>query len=90
MRRPLPRDAGIALAALARPDVAVQLIADGHHVAADTLIVAWRAARGRVALVTDAVAAAGMGDGTFTLGGRTLVARTAPSARPTARSPAAR
>jgi N-acetylglucosamine-6-phosphate deacetylase len=72
--RPLtPRDPGIALAALARPDVTVQLIADGHHVAADTLLVACRAARGRVALVTDAGAAARMGDGEFTLAGETVV-----------------
>jgi N-acetylglucosamine-6-phosphate deacetylase len=73
MRPLMPRDPGIALAALARPDVTVQLIADGHHVAADTLLVACRAARGRVALVTDAGAAARMGDGEFTLAGETVV-----------------
>jgi N-acetylglucosamine-6-phosphate deacetylase len=73
--RPLaPRDPGIALAALARADVTVQLIADGHHVAAETMLVACRAARGRFALVTDAAAAAGMGDGTFTIAGRQVVA----------------
>jgi N-acetylglucosamine-6-phosphate deacetylase len=72
--RPLaPREPGIALAALARPDVTVQLIADGHHVAADTLLVACRAARGRFVLVTDAGAAARMGDGEFTLAGETVV-----------------
>jgi N-acetylglucosamine-6-phosphate deacetylase len=75
MRPALPRDPGVALAALARPDVRVQVIADGHHVAAESLLVAWRAARGRIALVTDAVEAAGMGDGTYTLGGRDVVAR---------------
>jgi N-acetylglucosamine-6-phosphate deacetylase len=75
MRPPVPRDPGIALAALARADVAVQLIADGHHLAADTVLVAWRAARGRLALVTDAVAAAGIGDGEFVLAGRPVVAR---------------
>ena len=73
MRPLVPRDPGIALAALARPDVTVQLIADGHHVAGDTLLVAWRAARGRIALVTDAVAATAMGDGDFALAGRPLV-----------------
>ena len=73
MRPPAPRDPGIALAALARGDVTVQLIADGHHVAGETLLVAWRAARGRLALVTDAVAATAMGDGEFTLAGRRLV-----------------
>ena len=73
MRPLVPRDPGIALAALARTDVTVQLIADGHHVAGDTLLVAWRAARGRIALVTDAVAATAMGDGDFALAGRPLV-----------------
>jgi N-acetylglucosamine-6-phosphate deacetylase len=72
MRPMVPRDPGIALAALARADVTVQLIADLHHVAADTLLTAWRAARGRLALVTDAVAAAGMGDGEFVIAGRPL------------------
>jgi N-acetylglucosamine-6-phosphate deacetylase len=73
MRPLVPRDPGIGLAALARPDVTVQLIADGHHVAGDTVLVAWQAARGRLALVTDAVAATAMGDGDFALAGRRLV-----------------
>jgi N-acetylglucosamine-6-phosphate deacetylase len=73
MRPFAPRDPGIALAALARSDVTVQLIADGHHVAAETMLVACRAARGRFALVTDATAAAGMGDGEFTLAGGRVV-----------------
>jgi N-acetylglucosamine-6-phosphate deacetylase len=69
MRPMNSRDPGIALAALARPDVVVQVIVDGHHLAADTMRVAWRAAAGRFALVTDAMSAAGMGDGEFVLGG---------------------
>jgi N-acetylglucosamine-6-phosphate deacetylase len=69
MRPMTSRDPGIALAALARPDVVVQVIVDGHHLAADTMRVAWRAAAGRFALVTDAMSAAGMGDGEFVLGG---------------------
>jgi N-acetylglucosamine-6-phosphate deacetylase len=73
MRPLVPRDPGIGLAALARPDVTIQLIADGHHVAGDTVLVAWQAARGRLALVTDAVAATAMGDGDFALAGRRLV-----------------
>jgi N-acetylglucosamine-6-phosphate deacetylase len=73
MRPPRPRDPGIALAALARDDVAVGVIADGHHLADETLLVAWRAARGRVALVSDAVAAAGMDDGDFRLAGRPVI-----------------
>jgi len=68
MRRDVPRDPGIAMAALSRPEVAVQVIVDGHHLAAETVLVAWHAAAGRFALVTDAMAAAGMGDGRFSLG----------------------
>jgi N-acetylglucosamine-6-phosphate deacetylase len=73
MRHPVPRDPGIGFAALARPDVTVQMIVDGHHLAGDTVRVAWQAARGRIALVTDAVAATAMADGEFGLAGRWLV-----------------
>jgi N-acetylglucosamine-6-phosphate deacetylase len=62
------RDPGIAGAALARDDVVVQLILDGHHVAADTARLVWNAAAGRVALVTDAMAGASVGDGRYRLG----------------------
>ena len=55
--RPLQhRDPGIVGAALARDDVIVQVIVDGIHLARETVQVVWRAAGGRVALVTDAVA----------------------------------
>jgi N-acetylglucosamine-6-phosphate deacetylase len=63
------RDPGLAGAALARGDVIVQLILDGHHLADETAAVVWKAAAGRVALVTDAMAATGIGDGRFRLGG---------------------
>jgi N-acetylglucosamine-6-phosphate deacetylase len=63
------RDPGIAGAALARDDVIVQLILDGVHLAPETANVVWRAAAGRVALVTDATAGAGLTDGTHRLGG---------------------
>ncbi len=63
------RDPGIAGAALAREDVVVQAIVDGVHLADETVRVVLAAARGRLALVTDAIAAAGVGDGTFRLGG---------------------
>jgi N-acetylglucosamine-6-phosphate deacetylase len=62
------RDPGTAGAALARADVTVELILDGNHVADDAARVAHRAAAGRVVLVTDAIAAAGVGDGDWTLG----------------------
>ena len=63
------RDPGLAGAALARDDVVVQLILDGHHLADETVNVVWKAAAGRVALVTDAIAATGVGDGDYRLGG---------------------
>jgi N-acetylglucosamine-6-phosphate deacetylase len=75
MRPSAPRDPGIAMAALARSDVSVQAIVDGHHLADETVRVAWQAARGRFALVSDAVAAAGTGDGSFTLGGTEVTAQ---------------
>ena len=68
MRPSTSRDPGIAFAALGRADVTVQLIVDGHHLAPDTVAVAWRAAGGRFALVTDAMAAAAAGDGEYMLG----------------------
>jgi N-acetylglucosamine-6-phosphate deacetylase len=68
--RPLRhRDPGIAGAALAREDVVVQIILDGVHLAPETARLVWRAAAGRVALVTDAVSGAGVQDGSYSLGG---------------------
>jgi N-acetylglucosamine-6-phosphate deacetylase len=63
------RDPGVAGAALARPDVVVQIIVDGIHLSPETAALVWRAAGGRVALVTDAVAGAGVSDGSYSLGG---------------------
>jgi N-acetylglucosamine-6-phosphate deacetylase len=62
------RDPGLAGAALARSDVIVQLICDGAHLADETVLLCWRAARGRLAVVSDAIDAAGRGDGRFRLG----------------------
>jgi N-acetylglucosamine-6-phosphate deacetylase len=62
------RDPGIAGAALARTDVIVQVILDGVHLAPETALVTWRAAAGRLALVTDAITAAGSGPGSYTFG----------------------
>lgn len=62
------RDPGLAGAALAHDDVVVQVILDGHHVADESAQVIWRAAAGRVALVTDAIAATAVGDGRYRLG----------------------
>lgn len=67
--RPLAhRDPGIVGAALVRSDVVVQAIVDGVHLDDDIVRLLWRVAAGRMALVTDAVAGAGLGDGTYALG----------------------
>ena len=62
------RDPGIVGAALARPDVVIQLIVDWVHVAPVTAAMVWQAAQGRLALVTDAVSGAGLDGGTYRLG----------------------
>jgi N-acetylglucosamine-6-phosphate deacetylase len=62
------RDPGVAGVALTRPDVFVQLIVDGHHLADETVRLAWAAAAGRMALVTDATAGALGDDGSYQLG----------------------
>jgi N-acetylglucosamine-6-phosphate deacetylase len=62
------RDPGVAGTALARPDVTVQIILDGAHLAPDTVRLVWGAAAGRLALVTDAVAGAGVSEGSYRLG----------------------
>ena len=69
------RDPGIAGAALAREDVIVQIINDGVHLAPDTVGLVWHAAAGRVALVTDATAGAGVSDGAYSLGSLEVVVR---------------
>jgi N-acetylglucosamine-6-phosphate deacetylase len=69
MRPFAAREPGLAGAALVSSDVVVQIILDGVHLADDTARLVWQTAGGRVALVTDAIAAAGVGDGSYTLAG---------------------
>jgi N-acetylglucosamine-6-phosphate deacetylase len=69
MRPFAAREPGLAGAALVTSDVVVQVILDGVHLADDTARLVWQAAGGRVALVTDAIAAAHAGDGTYTIAG---------------------
>lgn len=66
------RDPGIVGAALTRPDVVVKVIVDGHHLADETVRVVWACAAGRTALITDAIAAAGAGNGSYRLGDVTV------------------
>jgi len=69
MRPFAAREPGLAGAALVTSDVVVQVILDGVHLAEDTARLVWQAAGGRVALVTDAIAAAHAGDGAYTIAG---------------------
>ena len=63
------REPGVPGAALADSRYRVGLIADLHHVAGEVCTLIFRAAPGRVVLVTDAIAAAGMEPGSYVLAG---------------------
>ena len=72
MRPPHHRDAGpvaACLAAAARGELVVELVADGAHLDAATVRAVFDlVGPGSIALVTDAMAAAGMADGDYVLG----------------------
>ena len=55
-------------AATADPRVTLEVIADGVHVDPELIRILFAAAPGRIALITDAMAAAGARDGRYTLG----------------------
>lgn len=61
------RDPGVVGATLADPRVSVELIADLQHIHPATLRIAASAAADRVTLITDAMRACGMPDGTYKL-----------------------
>jgi N-acetylglucosamine-6-phosphate deacetylase len=73
-QRPLHhREPGTPGQALVDARLTCGLIVDLHHVAAKVCRLAFAAASGRVALVTDAVAAAGMPPGRYILGGEPVI-----------------
>ena len=63
------RAPGLLGAAIDDPRVTLEAIPDGVHLHPAVLSLLFRAAPGRVALITDAIAAAGQGDGATALGG---------------------
>lgn len=71
-RRWQPRDPGLGAVAVVRPEVTVQAIVDGVHLAPETVRATFLAAGERFCLVSDAVQATGLGDGTYRLGDRTI------------------
>jgi N-acetylglucosamine-6-phosphate deacetylase len=76
------REPGVSGQALFEPSMTIGLIADFQHVSPEACAITMNAAPGRVALVTDAVAPAGMPPGVYDLGGqRITVASNEPLAR---------
>lgn len=69
------RAPGPAGALLADPEAYLEVILDGHHVHALSFLLARAAAPGRVVLVSDAMRAAGLGDGESELGGQPVTVR---------------
>ncbi len=73
MRPPHHRDPGPVFALLNNPPVTCEFIADGHHLHDGTLAFAASVTGpDRAALITDAMAAAGMSDGDYELGGQAV------------------
>ncbi|MBF4295943.1 N-acetylglucosamine-6-phosphate deacetylase, partial [Vibrio anguillarum] len=62
------RDPGVVGAGLLNPNSYVEMIADGRHVHPAAIDVAHRCCGTRMTLITDAMCAAGMPDGEYTLG----------------------
>lgn len=67
------RSPGPVVAAFEDDRVNLELVLDGHHVDPHVAAIAFASAPGRVALVTDAMAAAGGEDGTYRLGALDVV-----------------
>ncbi len=66
------REPGVVGQALADNRLTSSLIADLHHVTGQVAAIAFAAAPGRICLVTDAAACAGMPPGTYMLGGEPI------------------
>jgi len=72
-QRPLHhREPGVVGQALTDPRLTSGLIADLHHVGREACQIAFAAAPGRIAVVTDAAACAGMPPGRYLLGGEPI------------------
>lgn len=69
------RAGGPVAAAFQDPRVSIELVLDGHHVEPSVAAIAFAAAPGRVALITDAMAAAGGPEGDYRLGSLEVAVR---------------
>jgi N-acetylglucosamine-6-phosphate deacetylase len=76
MKPPHHRTPGPAYALLRSPSLVCEFICDGVHLAEDTIDFAMHTVGvGRAALITDAIAATGMSDGDYELGGQSVLVR---------------
>ena len=69
------RDPGIVGAALTRGDVVITAVVDNVHLSKEATLLAMGVGPDRFAVVTDAMAGTGRGDGTYTLGNRQVTVR---------------
>jgi N-acetylglucosamine-6-phosphate deacetylase len=69
------RDPGPVVAGIDDARVTLELVLDGHHVHPDVAEMVFRAAPGRVALITDSMAAAASQDGDYRLGSLNVTVR---------------
>lgn len=69
------RAPGPVIAAISADHVTLEVINDGVHVHPEVVSMAFSAAPGRIALITDAMAAAGASDGDYILGSLAVVVR---------------
>lgn len=69
------REPGPVIAAIDDPRVTLELVLDGHHVHPDVAELLFRGAPGRVALITDSMAAAASADGDYRLGSLNVTVR---------------
>ncbi len=69
------RAPGPVVAAFDDERVTIEIVLDGHHVHPHVAALAFKSAPDRVALVTDAMAAAGASDGDYALGSLTVTVR---------------
>jgi N-acetylglucosamine-6-phosphate deacetylase len=70
MHHRAPGPVGVALS---DDRLTVEVIGDGHHLEDEAVDVVRRSAAGRMTLVSDAMAATGLGDGVYDMGGTTVV-----------------
>lgn len=69
------RAPGPVIAAFEDERIIIEIVLDGQHVHPDVAAMAFRSAPGRVALITDAMAAAGSTDGDYQLGSLNVTVR---------------